>query len=306
MQTDLYKRIGRDIMGRFSKDQMLEELKTIFLYEADHVLISAGAARAEAFIGFPVGEAGEYLNEPPKKVDLSLFSNITGSFERGYEFAFNRSRLSSFGEHEVQDLLVFMMGTPQAGGVSSGGETHQFMGPDGLCRMVADACKARSKLESNDGSETFTTRELALLANMSEGAVRMATSDKSDSRLRTIPGSKPVAVEFDEAQRWLSGRRGFSPWPDQPVDDRFLARAFRDAETSKAFGRLVHQVVDFRTPDAAVEKIGWPAEEIQAWLDGSFAFDAARAQHLAQALGLDIPMFVGKALEVSLRAGARS
>jgi hypothetical protein len=92
-------------MGRFTKEQMLDELRTIFLFEADHVLISAGEARAEAFIGFPAGEDGEYLNEPPKKVDLGLFSSITGSFERGYEFAFNRSRLNNFGEHEVQDLL---------------------------------------------------------------------------------------------------------------------------------------------------------------------------------------------------------
>jgi hypothetical protein len=295
-------------MGRFSKEEMLDELRTIFLYEADHVLISAGEARAEGFIGFPAGKQREYLNESPKRVDLALFSPITDCFERGYEFAFNRSRLNSFGEHEVQDLTVFMDGTPRTGGVSSGGEVHMFMTPMGYCRMVADAAHARWKLEwKGDESETFTTRELALLANVTDGAVRMAISDKGDNRLKSIPGSKPVAVEFDEAKRWLAGRRGFTPWPDRPVDDLFLTRALRDAETPKAFGRLIHQAADFRPSKQLAEEIGWTDEELNAWFDGMFAFDTERARGLAQSLDLDVPLFVGKALEVSLRAaGGRS
>ena len=295
-------------MGRFSKGEMLDELRTIFLYEADHVLISAGEARAQAFIGFPVGEQGEYLREPPKRVDLALFSPITDCFERAYEFAFNRSRLNSFGEHEVQDLLVFMDGTPRTGGISSGGEQHQFMKPEGYCRMVADAAHARWKLEwKRDDTETFTTRELALLANVTDSAVRMAISDKSDNRLKSIPGSKPVAVEFDEAKRWLSGRRGFTPWPDRPVDDLFLTRALQDAESPKAFGHLIHQAADFRPSEQLAEEIGWTVEELNAWFGGTFAFDTERARELAQSLDLDVPLFVGKALEVSLRAaGGRS
>ena len=108
-------------MGRFTKDEMLTELKVICLFEADHVLISSGDAKAKAFIGFPVGDEGEYVHQSPSKVDLSLFSTITASFERGYDFGFNRSRLNTFQEHEVQDLLAFMEGTPRTGGVSSAG-----------------------------------------------------------------------------------------------------------------------------------------------------------------------------------------
>jgi hypothetical protein len=290
-------------MGRFTKDEMLTELKVIFLFEADHVLISSGYAKAEAFIGFSAADEGEYVHQSPSKVDLSLFADITASFERGYDFAFNRSRLNTFGENEVQDLLAFMDGTPRIGGVASAGEMHRFMTPDGYCRMVADAACARWKLEwVADPGQTFTTRELALLANMTDGAVRMAISDKSENRLRAIPGSKPVAVKFDEAKRWLSGRRGFIPWPDLVEQDRFLTRAIRDAESPKALGRLIHQVAGFEAPEKLAEKIGWIADELKAWFDGSFAFDLERARHLARALELDVPMFVGKALEVSERA----
>ncbi|GAB9163883.1 hypothetical protein BDS110ZK25_70500 [Bradyrhizobium diazoefficiens] len=290
-------------MAEFTKEQMLDELRTIFLFEADHVLISSGAAKAAAFIGFPPGDKGEYVHEPASKVDLSLFADITASFERAYEFVFNRSRLNTFGEHEVQDLQVFMEGTPRVGGISSGGEMHRFMTPEGCCRAVADAALARWKLEwAGDESAKFTTRELALLANMSEGAVRMAISDKTEARLKTIPGSKPVAVDFAEAKRWLSGRRGFVPWPERAADDRFLARAIRDAETPKEFARLVESIAGGGAAARLAADLGWAATDVQPWLDGSFDFDADRAGRIAKALDLDVPLFVGKALEVTLRS----
>ena len=294
-------------LAGFTKEQMLDELRTIFLFEADHVLISSGPAKAEAFIGFPAGDKDEYVHESPSKVDLSLFADITASFERAYEFAFNRSRLNTFGEHEVQDLLMFMEGTPRIGGISSAGEMHRFMTPEGYCCTVADAAFARWKLEwAGDDSAKFTTRELALLANMSEGAVRMAISDKNEGRLKAIPGSKPVAVEFGEAKRWLSGRRGFVPWPERAVDDRFLTRAIRDAETPKVLARLIRQIAG--SAEKLADKLDWNAADVQLWLDGTFVFDAERAGQIAKALQIDVPMFVGKALEVTLRSaeGGRS
>jgi hypothetical protein len=196
-----------------------------------------------------------------------------------------------------------MEGTPRIGGISSGGEMHRFMTSEGYCRAVADAALARWKLEwAGDESATFTTRELALLANMSEGAVRMAISGKSEGRLKAIPGSKPVAVEFDEAKRWLSGRRGFVPWPERAADDRFLTRAIRDAETPKALSHLVHLAAGSDTADSLAAKVGRSTADVQPWLDGSFIFEVERASQIAKALQMDVPMFVGKALEVTLRS----
>jgi hypothetical protein len=197
-----------DNMARFKKEEMLVELRTIFLFEADHILMGAGPEMAERFIGFPVPEEGEYCHRSPMEVDLSRFQ-IANAFEHGYEFAFRPSVMNMLDESQVQDLNVFMLGTPKAGGISLGGETHRFMTPDGLCQMVADTVHARWKLEwDSPGAHVLSTRELALLADMTEGAVRNAIADKGENGLRAISGSKnPVTVEHADALRWLSGRR---------------------------------------------------------------------------------------------------
>jgi hypothetical protein len=294
-------------MDRFTKEEMFNELRTIFLFEADHIILGAGQAAAEQFIGFP-SERGEYCHMDPSLVDLRRF-NITGSFDRGYDFAFRPSLTNTIDQSEVQDLIAFMDGTPRIGGVSSAGEVHQFMKPEGYCQTVADAVHARWKLEWDPvgrGSHTFTTRELALMANMTEGAVRNAMADKGDNGLRAIPGSKPVKVEYEEAQRWLSGRRGFIPMPQHPRHDAVLHEKLATVTTIDEFMRFLrvhfHTYADVKPEvSRALTQVLAP-DEFETWIDdGTFVFDIDNAQKIARALDLDVPSFVGKALEVSLR-----
>lgn len=291
-------------MARFTKQQMLDELRTIFLFEADHILLGAGEAVAKAFIGFGAGEAGEFCHRPSADVDLSRFQ-ISTSFDRGYEYAFRPSILNSLGEGEVQDLSVFMLGTPKAGGIQSGGETHDFMTQNGLCQIIADTVHARWKLEwETPGVHDFTTRELALLADMTEGAVRNALADKSDSGLVAIPGTKnPVMIEHAEAMRWLKGRRGFISSPERASEDRFLAEQLQNVQSAAALGHLialrVRQV--FGALDNASAKLGLQPTVLEAWSNGSQDFNEAQALQIACALDFETPLFVGKALEVTLR-----
>jgi hypothetical protein len=289
----------------FTKEQMLNELRTIFLFEADHIAIGAGLGAAEEFIGFSNDEYGNYCAMKPEIVDLDRFP-IACAFEQGYDYAFRPTVLSTLGDpSEVQDLRVFMDGTPKVGGIGCGGETHQFMTPDGFCQTVADAVYARWKLEwEDDAGEHFTTRELALLANMTEGAIRNALADKSENGLRAIPGSKnPVQIEKAEAARWLQGRRGFIPTPNRPREDRFLKEQLQNAPSAEALGQLIGQCVKraARTPGDVQAALGWKHEQLDAWVRGENRFDLESAKALAVALDLDVPLFVGKALEVSLR-----
>jgi hypothetical protein len=291
-------------MARFTKEQMLDELRTIFLFEADHLLLEAGEKIAAAFIGFSPDETGEYCHRPASDVDLGRFQ-IAASFDAGYEYAFRPSVLSTLAESEVQDLTVFMLGTPKAGGIMSGGETHDFMTSNGLCQTVADTVYARWKLEwDTAGTNDFTARELALLADMTEGAVRNALADKSENGLRAIPGTKnPVMVDHAEALRWLRGRRGFVPSPERPRDDRFLTESLRNIHSAEALGHLISQRLwgAFGSPSETPSALDWSTEEIDNWQKGAQSFNEEKARQLARALDFDEPLFVGKVLEVTLR-----
>ena len=286
-------------MLRFTKAQMLNELRTIFLFEADHIAVGAGSVAAENFMGFA---SDQYWREAPERVELNRFQ-ISMSFERGFDYAFAPSLTNTFGEHEVQDLNVFMQGTPRAGGQGvEGGETHDFMTQDGFCRTVCDAVFARWKLEWEQQGD-FTTRELALLANMTEGAVRNALADKSEAGLRAIPRSKPIAVGYEEAKRWLMGRRGFVPFPQRPKYDSVLHENLNALRTAEGLGELVRWQLwnSFGDSTSAASTLRWPADELEHWVRGTFPFDLRRASELAEALDLDVPTFVGKAAELSLR-----
>ena len=292
-------------MPRFTKARMLDELRTIFLFEADHILMGAGEEMAERFIGFGPGEEGEYCHQDPALVDLSRFS-ITPQFEAGYDFAFRPSLMNArFDGSDAQDLITFMSGTPRAGGVSSGGERHPFMEPEGLCQSVADAALARLKLEfPTEAMGDFTTRELALLADMSEGAIRNALADKSEAGLRAIKGSKnPVQVETAEAWRWLQGRRGFIPSPERPIDDRFLTRHLQELRTAREMGALIRGrlVQVWPTGRPSEDEVGLTETTLKLWCDGAQTYDEAVALRLAERLGFDAPLFAGKALEVLMR-----
>ncbi|BBE74932.1 hypothetical protein [Oharaeibacter diazotrophicus] len=277
-------------MARFTKDQMLDELRTIFLFEADHLAMGAGSAMAVAFIGF---ESDQYWEEAPSRVDLSRFP-ITFAFDAGYDFAFQPGYLNKYSSEMALDLYAFMEGTPRCGGQRDRqGETHVFMTQDGFCRTVVDAVHAREKLDDAYGD--FTIRDLALLANMTEGAVRNALADRSDNGLRAVPGSKPVEVNHAEGVRWLSGRRGFVPTPNRPQEDRFLREHLVELSSAEALSRVVSRLLWPR------DKAPLPADRVTAWIDGTFTFDRQDAEKLAEVLDLDVPLFVGKALEVSMR-----
>lgn len=282
---------------------MLDELKTILMYTADHIIMGKGHAAARQFIGFETGETGEYCFHSIADVDLTQFQ-IANKFANAFDFAFFPSVTNAIDESDFQDLIVFMHGTPKAGGISSGGETHIFMSPDGHCQTVADTALARWKLEFDGGGHTFTGRELALLADMTEGAVRNALADKSENRLHAIPGTKnPVMIEHADALRWLKGRRGFTPFPDRPINDRVLRQQLHATETSEALGQLIRQrlLATHKSMSDVPVAFGWEAADVGHWIAGTQTFDAEKARALAHVLDLDVPLFVGKALEVTLR-----
>lgn len=316
-------------MQRFTKDAMLDELRFILLYEAEHIRKAASEEAAEHFIGFPIWVEDDIVTSSSytmhmdrTKVDLGRFK-VGRYFEAAYDFAFAPS-LSDFIERsDIWRLVEFMDGIPR----SRLSGDYPFMKPEGLCQTVADTAYARWNLDMEEGG-SFTPREIALLANMSEGAVRNAMADKGENGLRTIPGSKPAEVPWEEAKRWLNDprRRGFVRTPTRPSEDQDLREALAAVTTVKDLTHLIwrhglvfdgpHVFEDGTGGDPTAFKIdrsaggfdalAWSPDEIKAWREGTFTFDVTKAQELARALDFDVPRFVGKALEVSLRRDAQA
>jgi len=77
----------------------------------------------------------------------------------------------------------------------------------------------------------------------------------------------------------------------------------RDIQSAPALGKLLDSLLwsTFGTRENALAALGWNADEFESWRDGTFAFDEAHAHQLAEAFDLDVPLFVGKALELTLR-----
>ncbi|CAX25024.1 protein of unknown function [Methylorubrum extorquens DM4] len=294
-------------MTRFTKEQVRDELRTIFLFQAAHIEIGAGAAAAETFIGFKpeIGEHGfrrSFLEEDTAKVDLSRFP-ISEEFELAYDFAFRPSRANFF--NDCGNLLNFMKGVPRDAPESFFERvSRHYLTPDGFCQTVAEAAHARWKLEKADkvftdaSTVTFTTRELGLLANMSEGAVRNALADKSENGLRALPGEKPVKVSRDEALRWLAGRRGFLRAPDRPRDDASVRDWLAAVKTIKDLKEFLS--VHF----SAFDDLDVPQEKVEAWEAGNIPSDLNEIRDFAKAIDVDVPTFVGRVMEAVERRDA--
>lgn len=277
-----------------TKDALLDELRTIFLFEADHLAMGKGSAAAEAFIGFA---SEQYYCEEPVRVDLQGF-RILGTVDAAYDYAFQVGAHYRFSEDQLQDFTVFLEGTPRVGGQGvDGGQTHPFMTPDGCCRRTLDAATARFRLDEGDGE--LTVRHLALLANMTEGAVRNALAAAGIK----ATGSR-TTVPIGIAAEWLKGRRGFVETKPWSPDAQALLVALKAAMHPHQIGSVVRQAMDAAhlTEEAVAARLGWATTDIAAWCAGGFGPEPDAAAALAATLDLDPPLFAGRVVETALRA----
>lgn len=280
----------------FAKSEMLDELRTILLFEGDHLSLGRGPEFAEGFLGFAPADGSNYCLDDPQKVDLERFP-IADSFSRGYDYAYAPSNPIQIDESEVQDLIVFMDGVPRVGGTSAGGETHPFMTPEGLCRRVADTVFARWKLEINKGDD-FTIRELALLANMSEGAVRNALSNKD---LKSVKQGTATRIKWEEAHRWLLGRQGFVPMPPRSGARQDAVRDLLRARTARDFSAAFAAAIAERgeTVESFGTRLELSEEELRLWRDGGIAKVFRDVQRVAEALEIDPEMLLTTLIALS-------
>ena len=296
-------------MAQFTKDQLGTEIASILILQAyQSYLCSGREAAAWEFLGIVPKEPYESINEvDPARVDLDRFP-IAASVFGCYDYAFHPTGDDRFDPSESSTVADFLAGMPREDFNGMLSAFPNYMGPPSLCADALTVADARSALDGwgEDITSDLSIRQVALLADMTEGAVRNALAQKGDAGLKAIPKSKPVRIEVDEARRWLAGRRGFRPTPKEPSDDPILNERLRGFERMAQLADFIerHAVRTHGSPDALADGLGWPMDELARCGEGTFAFDPERAMALGTAIGADGPTFVGKALELSLRRDA--
>lgn len=128
----------------------------------------------------------------------------------------NWARLATLVLSARPDIEVF---SPRIGG-------HEMVLPKGLEHLLFQALvRARLDLDTHpkfeddeavpmflsgeDNCGYLTLKEIAVLGQMSERAVRNAAQPTAADRLQTRKEQNQTVVDSQEALRWLKGRRGF-------------------------------------------------------------------------------------------------
>ncbi|MGA1860609.1 hypothetical protein VH569_31900 [Azospirillum sp. 11R-A] len=276
-------------LPHFSLDDLRDELRRIFLIQAGLIMLARGMETAEAYVGFlpehddPI-EAEPYDLDTLDHVDLLLFP-IVREFETLYRQVFEPREAPALWGGDTLLANNFVQALPE---VSASGIVCEFP----LVRRVAETAYARSKLDefvALKPAPNLSVREIALLADMTEGAVRNAISSQGPDRLRTERQGKGISIKPLEALRWLAGRRGFVTRPCRPMGDGWFWKNF-EADLSRRYLAYCLEILIYNNlgqPAAAAAKLGWLIEEVENWIAGRFPNDAAHIAAMADALGLD-------------------
>jgi hypothetical protein len=166
-------------------------------------------------------------------------------------------------------------------------------------RQVLETFLARYWLD--DGLD-LSVRQLALLANMGEAAVRTSLSKEGLTTLSKAKGELGV-ITHGQALAWLHGRRGFIPTirhdGEPGTDDgAILLNLLENGKV--AFPKALEMVLDVLklTPETLSKKADVPLP----WLQKVFSEDATNVDleaiiRVANALQVPAPVFAAKAVE---------
>lgn len=267
----------------FTVEEVLDELRMVLWCTASQVALAGRVEAAEAIIA-PEAEFG--FSETPARflpmIDLESFP-ITRILKDAYDFAFQVNEPARFSGMDWADLMAFVKGCVRS---AWSGEIAPPCRADSVLLHVADMVQGRMDLLMGGA---LSIRQLALLAHMTEAAVRSALSAdgiKTEGRPASLPAAK--------AEVWLRGRRGFVPTADGAAikeigsgDAIIAARPFPEA-----FRHLVR--TNSESPSNLAEKAGVDINLIEALLRGETPDAGARSlARIAAALDLEAEPFVG-------------
>lgn len=273
---------------------MFEEFREILFTQASQIALVLNPEVATTFLGF---DAEDWHEAPTKEalasIDLQRF-NISSVLDKAYDFAFQVRRHWDFGLDEEFEASAFGEGVNYC---SFEGAVTPYRLENSKVRHVVDMALSRLYLERDD---PISIRGLSLLAGMTEAAVRNSLSKEN---IQTQ--GKPASVAAEAALKWLEGRRGFIPTlkSESLAKDRAesVAVYLRHYPFPEALKRII--ALDGLSIEDVARSISMPLDEFMQLLEGDRASkDIATLIHLASALNVDQPHFVGLAIEYALRS----
>jgi hypothetical protein len=186
-----------------SFDSYEGEIKSGLLLIANAIWALKGDGAEKEFLGF--ARSMERSATDAEQIDLKDF-NGGWPLVLMYDFAYANTGIQP-SDYEIDRLAFFIDFVPK-------------LDPDGgpsvwdgqACRDILTMVRARMRLEDTPANrkESFSVRELALLADMSEGAVR---NSLSGAKMSAKGSGRSGGVSWKEAAAWLEKRREFRPSP---------------------------------------------------------------------------------------------
>ena len=280
----------------------MNELREVLLGNACQIVLSTGEeGLAETYLGisleqFSLDSMPGSFRDKIAAIDLDRF-HVARQISAAYDFALQEgdaAARTAFDEDDWNDLAIFAAGAARC---SFGGEPTPLFDEDSALRRTLDMALARMNLRHG---YSLTIRQLALLADIGETAVR--TSLSADG-IRTE--GKPAQVSAEVAEPWLRRRRGFVPTLEfseirAEVEAIVAAPMFGD----QPFEKALVEIMDQRGFDTAA--LAQQVNVDEAWLRALVAGDQVACdldalRRLAGGLGVEAPLFVGRAVEDLLR-----
>jgi hypothetical protein len=231
---------------RFSKQELYKELEW-FMPTFAHSVERMYGAGASVLMRSPGG-----LQQRPD-IDALQQTPLWSTLGVMYDYGFLGidSPECTMGEGPFADVELFMTGLD---------DLDEYLREDDggvprLCQQTVAMAVARHVLDGGDRYRLYedadhllgrlTFAELALLADMDERSVRNAANPKLPDPLKSVVLGKRSLIPIEEAQRWLSGRKGFVPTgANQPPEKPFLFAKTVDVPLPTDLVRQLHFAAD--------------------------------------------------------------
>lgn len=273
------------------REAVMDDLREVLMSVGCQIALTTGSTDLAAqYTGTDLEDFSlvDDASRAARKIDLDRFPiarQVSDAFDFAVQTGDPQARIA-FGEDDWHDLALLKDGGPRCG---FGGNVTPVHDEDSQLRRVLDMAFARMTLRHGGA---LTIRELALLADIGETAVRTSLSGEG---IRTE--GKPAKVDAALAEPWLLRRRGYVPTLEAAVDagGADIAGWASDLPIADAVKTVMaHRAIN-------VGELAAEAGVAPDWLGGlaegaPIDCDIDALRRLANWFETDAPPFVGRAV----------